>query len=116
MTGNKIVPKTTRMTAIVKKLPNGNFGRSILEKTIRETKIEDRGIKSPQSIREYIGLLLDADMIIRSGKNYRVTDAARTPGQIIVTVESELRIPLVKDLIKRALAGTAGVKVIDEVI
>ncbi len=46
---------------------------------------------------------------------YQVTDAARTPGQIMITVESKLRVPLVRDLIKRALAGTEGVTIIDEV-
>jgi len=116
MTGRKTVPKTIRMTAIMKKLPDSDFGRAVLEKTIRETKVLEKGINSRQSVQEYIGLLLDADMIIRRGQNYRVTIEARTPGEIVIAVESELRIPLVKDLIRRALAGTDGVLLIDEVI
>jgi hypothetical protein len=114
MTGKKIVKKTTRMTAITKKLPYDDFGKAVLEKTIRETRIDGAGINNRQSVQEYIGLLLDADVIIRRGQQYRVTLEARTPGQIIVVVESELRIPLVRDLLKRALAGIEGITIIDE--
>lgn len=117
MTGKKIVKKTTRMTAIVQKLPDGDFGKATLEKTIQDTKVGGEGINNRQSKQEYIGLLLDAGMIEKRRMNmYRVTDAARTPGQIIVVVESELRIPLVRDLLKRALAGIEGITIIDEVV
>lgn len=116
MTGKKIVPKKTRMNAIVQKLPDGDFGKAVLEKTIQDTKVGGVGINNRQSKQEYIGLLLDAGMIEKRRMNmYQVTDAARTPGQIMITVESKLRIPLVRDLIKRALAGTEGVTIIDEV-
>ena len=111
----KIVPKTTRMTAITKALPDGDISRALLEKTIRETRVGERGINNRQSVHEYVGMLLDANMIARRGQNYRVTVAARTPGQIVIAVESELRVPLVRDLIERAIDGTEGVKIIDEV-
>jgi hypothetical protein len=111
MTGKKIVKKTTRMTAIVQKLPDGDFGKATLEKTIQDTKVGGEGINNRQ------GLLLDAGMIEKRRMNmYRVTNAARTPGQIIVVVESELRIPLVRDLLKRALADIEGITIIDEVV
>jgi hypothetical protein len=111
----KIVPKTTRMTAIVATLPKDDFGVAVLEKRIRQTHVGGRGITSRQSVQEYIGLMLNAGMIIRRGQHYRVTLEARTPGTIVVTTRSELQIPLVIDLIERALAGTEGVKIIEEV-
>lgn len=108
----RIVPKTTRMVAITKALPDDVFSRSTLEECIGDTIIGGRGIKSPQSVREYVGALQDAGLIelMRQGR-YRVTAAATTPGQIVVDVESKLRIPLVLDLIRRALDGTEGVTV-----
>lgn len=122
MTGRKTIPKTKRMDTITEKLPNGDFAKAVLEKHIRDTKVGtaedmDKGIKSPQSIREYIGLLLDAGMIEKRKKNmYRVTEMAKTPGKIEVEVKSQLKVPLVRDLLERALAGIDGVTIIDEVV
>jgi len=112
MIGIKTVPKKTRMAAIVKALPaEDSFDKELLENTIRNTEVGGRGIHSDQSVREYIGLLLDDGMIIRRDGRYRVTLEAVTPGKILVTTESELQTPLIIDLITRALAGTDGVTV-----
>ena len=110
----KIIPKKTRMTAILKKLPQGDFGSAELEKTIRSTRVDDDdiGINNRQTTQEYVGLLVTAGMIeTRREGRYRVTEAARTTGTITITVDSMLRAPLVRDLIKRALAGAEGVTI-----
>jgi len=112
MEGIKTVPKKTRMRYIMKALPaKDSFGKEILEATIQNTEVGGRGIHSDQSVREYIGLLLDAGMIIRRDNRYRVTLEAVTPGKILVTTESELQTPLIIDLITRALNGTEGVTI-----
>ena len=110
----KIIPKKTRMTAILKKLPPGDFGRVELEKTIRSTRVDDDdiGINNRQTTQEYVGLLVTAGMIeTRREGRYRITEAARTAGTITINVDSMLRRPLVIDLITRALAGTEGVTI-----
>ena len=115
MVGNTIVPKKTRMIAIVKTLPDGDFGKAELEKRIRETKVGGDGLNNRQSIQEYTGLLITEGMIETRRKGlYRVTAAARTAGTVTINVDSLLRLPLVRDLITRALDGTEGVT-IDEV-
>jgi len=111
MAGIKTVPKTKRMAAIVETLPESDFGVAELEKRIRQTHVMGQGITSRQSVQEYIGLMLNAGMIIRRGQHYRVTQEARTPGKIVVTTPSELQVELVIDLVKRALDGTAGITV-----
>jgi len=112
MGGIKTVPKKTRMAAIVKAMPDkGSFDKELLENTIKNTRVGERGINSEQSVREYIGLLLDAGMIIRRDERYRVTIEAVTPGKILVTTPSELQTPLIIDLITRALNGTEGVTI-----
>lgn len=117
MIGKKTVPKTTRTIAITKALPDGDFGKAELEKRIRGTKIDGAGINNRQSVQEYIGLLLDTGMIEKRRQDrYRVTKAAKTAGQIVITVESTLRVPLIRDLLERALQGIDGVTIIDEVI
>ena len=111
MSGIKTVSKRTRREAIVEALPNGTFGRAVLEKAIRETHVGERGITCDQSVGEYVGTLQDSGMVSREGQYYHVSTKARTPGKIVITIPSKLQIPRIIALIEQAVKGTAGITI-----
>jgi hypothetical protein len=92
---------------IAKNLPNGWFGRAVLEKAIRST-----GITSRQSADSHVGDMLLAGWIVqplaedkqRPGK-FRLSDRAMETGEIRIHVDPAIRIPEVQVLIEKALAG-----------
>ena len=99
--GDKMIHRIDRVRMIAKSLPDGWFGRAVLERAIRNT-----GITSKQSVDSYVSGMLLAGWIeqARPGK-FRLSDRAMETGEIRIHVDPAIRIPEVQVLIDKALAG-----------
>ena len=99
--GDKMIHRIDRVRMIAKNLPDDWFGRAVLEKAILNT-----GITSKQSVDSYVSGMLLAGWIeqARPGK-FRLSDRAMETGEIRIHVDPAIRIPEVRVLIEKALAG-----------
>lgn len=99
--GEAMIPRTDRMAEIARglaniidELPDRRFGTLVLEKIIKQCGL------GKQSVGGYIGELLRAGYIAKSGDKFILTDAAKTPGKIVITVNPAVRVPEVREKIE----------------
>jgi len=103
ITGDKLPAKVDRMAEIAKKLPDGWFGRAVLEKAIRSAG--EPKIRSRQAVDNYVGEMLLAGYTEQpTPRKFRLTDRAMETGEIRIHVDPAIRVPEVRVLIEKALA------------
>ena len=84
------------MAEIAKSLPDGRFNARVLEKAIGLGR---------QSVGGYIADMLRYGWIEESGDMFKLTDAAKTPGRIVIVVTPAVRVPEVRRKITDVIEG-----------
>ena len=85
--GERMISRTDRMAEIAKSLPDGRFNQRVLEKAIGLGR---------QSVGGYIADMLRYGWIEESGDMFKLTDAAKSVGHIMVAVVPAVRVPEVR--------------------
>ena len=97
--GKTVIPRTTTMAGIAKRLPDGPFNNLVLREAISQC-----GIGSRQSIDGYIGDLLLHGWITQAPPGrFQLSTKAQEPGEIKITVDPAVRVPEVLKKLEHVL-------------